>query len=57
MLVTSTHSEPPNTPVNSYHCTAHGDSENPFPRISHGNENSPTVYQYSVAIQPATSSV
>ena len=57
MLQSSTHSEPPKTPVYSYHCTSHASCENPLPRISHGHENSPTVYQYSVAIHPATSSV
>ena len=57
MLESSTHSVPPKTPVYSYHCTAHVAFAKPLPSSSHGNENSPTVYQYSVAIQPATSSV
>ena len=57
MLQSSTHSEPPKTPVYSYHCTSHMSCENPLPRISHGHENSPTVYQYSVAIHPAMSKV
>ena len=50
----STHSEPPNTPVYSYHCTAHTSCEKPFPRMSQGQEKSPTVYQYSVEIHAAT---
>ena len=53
-LQTSTHSEPPKTPVYSYHCTAHMSCENPLPSTSHGHENSPVVYQYSVEIQAAT---
>ena len=57
ILQSSTHSEPPKTPVYSYHCTSHTSCENPLPRISHGHENSPTVYQYSVAIHPAMSKV
>ena len=55
MLTTSTQSEPPNTPVYSYHCTAQTSCEKPFPRMSHGQEKSPTVYQYSVVIHAATS--
>ncbi len=57
MLQSSTHSEPPKTPVYSYHCTAHTSCEKPLPRMSHGHENSPTVYQYSVASHAATSTV
>ncbi len=57
MLLASTHSEPPNTPVYSYHCTRRTSCENPLPRMSHGHENSPVVYQYSVVIQAATSRV
>ena len=57
MLHTSTHSEPPKTPVYSYHCTAHTSCEKPLPKMSQGHENSPAVYQYSVAIQAATSVV
>ena len=57
MLQTSTQSEPPKTPVYSYHCTAHTSCENPLPRMSHGHENSPVVYQYSVMIHAATSVV
>ena len=53
----STHSVPPKTPVYSYHCTAHTSCENPLPRMSHGHEKSPTVYQYSVAIHAVTSVV
>ena len=54
MLATSTQSEPPNTPVYSYHCTAQTSCENPFPRMSQGQEKSPTVYQYSAAIHAET---
>ncbi len=33
----STQSEPPKTPVQLYHCTAHTSPEKPCPSISHGN--------------------
>ena len=56
-LQTRTHSEPPKTPVYSYHCTAHTSCEKPLPKTSHGHEKSPAVYQYSVVIQAATSTV
>ena len=55
MLTTSTQSEPPKTPVYSYHCTIQTACEKPFPRMSQGHEKSPTVYQYSVVIQAVTS--
>ena len=54
MFESSTHSVPPKTPVYSYHCTAHTSCEKPLPRMSHGHEKSPTVYQYSVAIHAVT---
>ena len=57
MLPSSTQSEPPKTPVYSYHCTAQTSCENPLPRMSHGHENSPVVYHYSVVIHAATSLV
>ena len=55
MLESSTHSVPPKTPVYSYHCTAQTSCEKPLPRMSHGHEKSPTVYQYSVVIHAVTS--
>ena len=39
----------------SYHCTAQTSCEKPLPRMSHGHEKSPTVYQYSVVIHAVTS--
>ena len=55
MLDSNTHSVPPKTPVYSYHCTAQTSCEKPLPRMSHGHEKSPTVYQYSVVIHAVTS--
>ena len=55
MLQTRTHSEPPKTPVHSYHCIAQVSFAKPFPRMSHGNETSPLRYQYSAAIHTDTS--
>ena len=57
ILLASTHSDPPKTPVYSYHCTAQTSCEKPLPSTSHGHENSPVVYQYSVAIHAAASVV
>ena len=57
MFATSVQSVPPKMPVYSYHCTAQTSCEKPLPSSSHGHENSPTVYQYSVAIHALTSTV
>ncbi len=49
---------PPNTPVYSYHCTAHISFEKPWPSSSQGKDvTSAELYRFSLAIHSATSRV